>query len=398
MTRRTPDLFGIDPAHAAEETNRRGLESLPDAELVDRAAEVIGRPKRDDGGSFVLHAPLELLARAALLARVSPGVRADARLRIVVLAATYERAGEPAPVARRADDAVATVERLAAAIGEGDLDGAGELGARLGQDLDAGRLLATVGEVITPSLAAAAHGPIFLHHLQRVAARSPAAGALLGNMARDLARNPGWQLSWMDRVPGRTGDLAAALAGTPVLGTPGSSFIFPLMDQAESSGLAAEVAGQAIGPDVDVDAATRTLLRVATASMLLDDPGSAPYGWTHCLTIPQAMASMAPHLACPHRALSVAATHVVGFRAGLGRAPLTHLDPAGGVAAGGIVVSGPPDRDALQAAVDHAAVHPDAHFAKYVVACLDAARTDGGGAPQHLAAAVHLDRWWREND
>jgi hypothetical protein len=144
---------------------------------------------------------------------------------------------------------------------------------------------------------------------------------------------------------------------------------------------------------VDVRRATADLLRVATASMLLDTPEHAPYGWSHCLTIPQATASIAPLLGAPDRALAVAATHIVGFRAGLGSAPLRELARGRLSTEGTLPIAGP-DTDELQAVIDHAAVHPDAHLAKYVVACLDAARTDPDAAGQHLAAAVHLDRWW----
>ncbi len=73
----------------------------------------------------------------------------------------------------------------------------------------------------------------------------------------------------------------------------------------------------------------------------------------------------------------------MGFRAALGTGP---LDPGPTFAA--------PDRDRLQATIDRAAAHHDAHLAKYVVACLEAAAIDPAGAGQHLAAAVALDDWW----
>ena len=54
--------------------------------------------------------------------------------------------------------------------------------------------------------------------------------------------------------------------------------------------------------------------------MLQDDPAHAPYGWTHCLTLAQAAAIWPPATDNPLRAVAVAATHVVGFRAALGHA------------------------------------------------------------------------------
>ena len=45
--------------------------------------------------------------------------------------------------------------------------------------------------------------------------------------------------------------------------------------------------------------------------------------------------------------------------------------------------------------VTHAALHGDAHLAKYTLACLDAARDDPGARRLYLAAAAHLAGWWR---
>src|SRR6266545_2959721 len=53
--------------------------TLTDSELVARCAAVIDEPKAAPPDSFVLHAPLELLARALLLDRVHPDARPPAR-------------------------------------------------------------------------------------------------------------------------------------------------------------------------------------------------------------------------------------------------------------------------------------------------------------------------------
>ncbi len=54
------------------------IDDLSDAELVAAVAAVVRTPRADPADSFVLHAPLELAARTALLPRVSPGSRAAA--------------------------------------------------------------------------------------------------------------------------------------------------------------------------------------------------------------------------------------------------------------------------------------------------------------------------------
>ena len=74
-----------------------------------------------------------------------------------------------------------------------------------------------------------------------------------------------------------------------------------------------------------VENAARTLLTVAARSMLQDSPAAAPYGWTHCLTMPQAVLVAAGAGADPALAIAVAATYVLGFRSTQGR---VRLDPA----------------------------------------------------------------------
>lgn len=377
-------LDDLKPADVVSEYERRRLSEVPDAVLVDAAAMVIGRPKAAEANSFVLHAPLELLARAELLRHCSPGERERARQRIVWEAATYAHAGERAPEPRGTEPATIedAVARLTAAIAAGELDDAQLAGRWLGSNLHPNRLAAVVGDLIVPSLAAAAHGPIFLAFLPRIG--PGAAGPMLGNLARELARHPDFRLTWIDDRPTATsGDLAASVAETPVLGVPGVTFIQPVMDQAERSGLAPELVGPALAGEPG--RLGLELLRVSTESMLLDDPDHAPYGWSHCLTMPQAIVAIAPVLADPVRALAVAATHVVGFRAAIGSAPLRDLRDTDRPV--------PPPTD-LQWVVDTAAVHPDAHLAKYTVACLDTARLDPAAADQHLSAAAHLARWW----
>ena len=270
-----------------------------------------------------------------------------------------------------------------------------------------------------PSLAAAAHGSIFLQLLPRLAPRSAAAAAMFGTLARELAR-PSTALSWFegehDAAPPQSGSAAAlgeALAATPVLGPAASTSIEPTMRQAEDTGLAAGLIGPVLD-GIDVADATRAIVRVSTESMLRDDPAKAPYGWSHCLTMPLAACSVAAHVDDARTALAVAATHVVGFRTSLGAAPLVELRtrPTAAPVAGLDGLDEDPERVAatalgadparrarlVQRAVDLAATHRDAHLAKYVLACLDTARLDPQGAPQHEAAAVKLAAWWTAQD
>ena len=367
-----------------------------DIDLTETVAGVLGAPRSEPPDSFILHAPLELLARAALLPHVSPDLRGAARDRIEAIAPQFEGFADAAAIPAFEGTTHAAERCLRDALRDGDLEAAASAGQHLGRTLDAEALTATVGDLLTPSLAAAAHGPIFLHHLPRALPRSPVAGARFGTLAREVARHPGWELRWQERDLVGSGDLVTSLAHVQVLGSPGSNSIHPLMAQADESGLAAETVGPAIGPGTDAMEAERAILRVATASMLVDDPEHAPYGWTHCLTIPPGILSTLRSSNDPLRVLALAATHVVGFRTGLGSAPLAALPgPNGAIRSDGLVPGiDRPAPERIQAAIDHAATHHDAHLVKYVVSCLDASRRDPEGAHQHLAAATHLSDWW----
>ena len=68
------------------------------------------------------------------------------------------------------------------------------------------------------------------------------------------------------------------------------------------------------------------MLRAAAWSMLLEPGDHAPYGWSHCLTMPQAVLGLTG-ATDPNVALAVAATYVVGFRSALAVNPLEPVFP-----------------------------------------------------------------------
>jgi hypothetical protein len=196
----------------------------------------------------------------------------------------------------------------------------------------------------------------------------------------------------------------------PTLGVPGSDFIYPIMNQAEESGLADKLLRGLIGEQPDVPAARRDLARVAAWSMLEEPADHAPYGWSHCLTMPQAVLGLAGRGASPHTAVAVAATHVVGFRAALGSraldgdwtpaAPAT-TDLAEAIEAGPEQAAATawhtPDEGTHGVVAElatRASCHHDAHLVKYTLACLDAAAYDPDQRRLYLAAAASLSAVW----
>lgn len=385
-----------------------------DVQVLAEVAAAVQVPRHDAADSMVLHAPLELAARAALLPRVRPEARDEARDRVRDLGRAYTAFGaavEPPPpvVAASPTDAAS---RLAAAIAAGDLDDVDRWAAALSACATAAEVRVLLADAIVPRLSAAAHGSIFLFVLPRIAPRGELPVALLRPLARELAREPDWALTWFaDVAPASVaegGDLFRAFAATPSLGVPGSDFIYPVMDQAERSGIASELLA---GPTAAVSVAdgARAILRAAAWSMLHEPDEHRPYGWSHCLTMPQGVLGVAGACADPRSALAVAATYVVGFRAAMATRPLDagfEADAPDGTL-GELLAAGPeaaaaamwhtPEpgiEDAVTDLVTWVATQADAHLVKYTLACLDAAAWDRTHARLYRAAAACLAGFW----
>lgn len=416
-----PTLAGLAPDDVLDAYRSRGFDALSDARLTEIVARSLARPKAAPADSFVLHAPLELMARAALLPLVAPQSRDLARQRLLWLGARYEAAGEPAPEPARArrghDRPEDAIPRLVQAIDRGELEDADDAAVSLASVLAPPELSRALAETVLPRLSAAAHGNIALFQLPRVMPRSAVVPGCLRGLVRELAREPRAALTWhVGRSPkdasgeeeAAGADLVERLRRPDSVGDPGSDFILPTMSLVERTGLAAEVLGaptRALG----VRRATQLLARVAAWSMLQDDPTRAPYIWTHCLSLPQAALGIAHLTNRPGDAVAVAATHVLGFRAVHGRVT---LDPGWAPSPADPVAGGVESPAEAAARVWHApeaqipalgtqlatraAIHPDAHLAKYTLACFDAASADPEMARLYLAATAYLSAWWRQ--
>ncbi|MCU0259906.1 MAG: hypothetical protein MUE78_02705 [Ilumatobacteraceae bacterium] len=381
---------------------------LSDRELVTSVFDLLGSPPAADADSFVLHAPLELMARAELLPSVEPDRRADARQRILDIATEW--AGRSPHVAVSAESPTLS---LPAAIASGEPDEADRALVDLAARHTIGRFVAAAAGELLAHLGGAAHLGIFLDQLTRQH-RPPQSAIRSGRaLVRDLARRPDWTLRWFESPPADTRRAPTTfldvLVAPPSAGDPGSNFIYPTMHLVDASGMAAELLA-APTRSLSTDEARRQLLRIAAMSMLQDDPANAPYGWSHCLTMPQAALAIAPRTADPRRAVAVAATYVLGFRATQSSTALD-LDwrPAPTSAHGPLLEADVDDavaqawhandpRDVERELATHAATHHDAHLAKYTLACFHAAHDDPDAAPLFRAAATRLAVWWRDHD
>lgn len=195
------------------------------------------------------------------------------------------------------------------------------------------------------------------------------------------------------------------MANTPQLGEPGSTFIFPVMSQVDPDP-ARGLLGQT--DRHDVEASCRDITRVAALSMLAEQTKHAPYGWSHCLTIPQALCHLAPYSSDTQRLLAIAATHIVGFRAAFASMPLATsfdpgpvsagwldaLDQSTDAAAAAVWQADTPDREIVRELASRAAAQADTHLVKYTLACIDASKADPESGRLYLAAAAKLSAVW----
>ena len=361
----------IDANDVHDEYDRRGLDRLTDAQLFDRAAAVVSIPRQQAANSFVLHAPLELMARRLLLPLVPTHRRRAARERLVSIAARYEQGGDPlGSGGGGGHGAVETAGRtLLAAVEAGDLDEVDTVASQFLREATVDQVMALAAPTVD-LLSAAGHAPIAFFLAGRLATTSRSALMLLRPTFRELARAPELRVGWVAEAGAPTGDeasLARALARTPRLGLPGTDFIFPIVHQVDVSGVAHGLLDASL--PADVTAAARATLRVAALSMLQDDPAFAPYGWTHCLSLPHAIFEIMPWLTDRRRAAAVAASAWY-------HACAADLDQA------------------TPELIGRAAVHEDAHVAKYTLACLAAAERDRPRRSLYLAAAASLAAWW----
>jgi hypothetical protein len=386
------------------------LAAASDAVLVQAVAASIAPPKIRIDSSFLLHAPLELLARAWLLAHVPPHGRENARRRIAEIAARYAAEGpeiESRPKAYLTADAA--LSELSMALRVGDADAADSALLFLTPRISFERFRTTLAEPILPLLGAAGHAPVLLMLLEGSAGRFPGSSALLRSPLRALALDANRRLTWMEAAGRPAGAFAPALfdcLAAPLRVETPSNSIASTMLAIERDGYAARVLATATN-GVTASAARRILLRVAALSMLLDDPVHAPYGWTHCFTLPQAVLSLEDVASDVTRAIRIAATYSLGFRATLGSVGLqyrfaperrirnTPAQPEPSDAAVAVFNARADQRRAIRAQlVERAAIHADAHLVKYTMACLTAADRDPEESALYLAAAAYLGAWW----
>ncbi len=399
----------FDHPQAGDAWERSPLASLSAEQLVDAVITVITPPKIARPSSFVLHAPLELLARAALLPYVQTNARTQVLRQIAAVAVRYANAGavidDPKIVHTNID---AALSALFGSLREGDANGVDSALLFLAPRLQLRGLRCALIDAIVPCLGAAGHVPILLAALARNVGAN--ANQLLRAPLRTLATSIDLRLTWyqtndqpQDSINKR--NLFDRLAAPTRVPSPSTS-IAAMLKAVERSGDAARLL-QEPAQELSPQKAEQILLKVAAYSMLQDDPAQAPYGWTHCLTLPQGLLQNADVSKNHHALIAVAATHVLACRAVLGKVAIgtdpppptsqTNFDEADPATAASIAFHTDiaQRKEMMTILATKAATHHDAHLAKYTLACFDAAANDPAAAPLFIAAAAYLGAWWK---
>jgi hypothetical protein len=419
-------LAGIDRKNLIDEYRRRELSDVSDNNLCQQAAAIISGPATKGGNSFTLHAPLELLARHGLMPLVDPKERELARLQMVGSAALFEESApspEPKKIAEFPDAATAKTE-FARAYKQGDANSLESIMLQFAAQFGTTNLVHVLTPLALPTLSGASHSHIGLWLLLRHARTSDVGDAsLLRAAARALAGDKGQLKSFsnmtldgdqpLKQSPAEVERELLEKLANPTKGKGGGG-MRALITAGEATGNADSLFGDFMRRDLSneqIDAAFRTLLRVCAHSMLQHDTQHAKFGWSHCLTLPQAACGLSS--LNMNRKLALAATLVwtTAYRSVLsnkaldfswtpekleGEASLTEaLETSPTAAAARIWHADPSERPAIkQTLATHASIRNDQHLIKYTRACLDMISFDPGHEQLYLAAAAHLCSVW----
>jgi len=298
----------------AVETARAHRDELTwgDGRFLQWAASRLAAPREASADSFVLHASLELLARAVLLELVPdelherPGCGSPAWWTATRPPATRwaHRPGSPRPTRPGGRD-------LVAALAVSDLAEVDRQAAWLGRTSPRRTsVVSSAPRWPRPSVPP----PMSRSGSTSSGGHGGSTGRCCGLSAR---AGEGARWRWTSTAWPRGPAPRGGAPGDPAAGA-GRPRLHPAM--------VVHGAGAAAGllPDVspDAGAAARAVSRVAAWSMLQERDDHVPFGWTHTLTVPQAVLSIGLD---PRTAVAVAGTEVIGFRASMGSRA---LDPA----------------------------------------------------------------------
>lgn len=421
-------IRGIDRKNLLDDYLRRDLDAVSDSNLAQQAAEIISVPVKG-GGSFTLHAPLELLARVGLLAEVDPRERQLARLQLIASAASFEsnaNMGAPKKVAAFPDAATAQAEFSKAFQGR-DGEALEAIMLQYAAQFGIANLVQVLTPLALPTLTGASHSHIGLWLLLRHGRPSNTADpALLRAAARSLAAAPKDQLRSFKGMAIDGGkplkqsaaeieqEITKKLKDAPRKTTAGLPGMKGLFNAGEATGNADTLFGDFITHDLSneqIDAAFRASLRICAHNMLQHKPNFAKFGWSHCLTLPQAAFGLSSFGIVRKLALASTLVWTTAYRSVMsdhaldmawqptkleGSASLIEALKTSPAAAAARVWYADPSEypDVKQTLATQASIRSDQHLIKYTRACIDMVSFDPEQERLYLAAAAHLCGVW----
>lgn len=423
-------LTGIDPQSIVDEYASRDLGNVSDGDLYRGVAAIISKPQAKGINSFALHAPLELMARFGLLPFVGPEERRLARMQMVATAAAYESGvevvGPPPPNGAFPSLSVAK-EEFTRTFRSADADGLDSVVLQIASQFGTASLVNLLTPLALPTLTGASHSHIGLWLLLRhgTAASEARDAALLRAAVRRIAAEPNLQLSSFggmsiaDTEPLRQEsrdieqEILQKLANPPK-GKAGTASLRPLLQAGERTGNPDALFGDFIRHALtheQMDAAFRAVLRVCAHSMLQDELSQAKFGWSHCLTLPQAACGLASFNIDRKLALAATLVWITSYRSILSRRQLDfewiparleestslsealHASPA--TAASRVWHADPAELPmVMRTLATEASIRNDQHLVKYTRDCFDMGSFDPLYKQLYLAAAAHLCALW----
>lgn len=422
-------VSGIDPKHIVDEYERRDLDGLSDANLCQQVAAIFASPPAKGFSSFSLHAPLELMARAGLMPLVDPRQRALARLQLVASAAKFETETTPVappPKIKAFPDPQTAQGEFLGAFKKGDAGGLEAIVLQYASQFGTASLVHLLTPLALPTMTGASHSHIGLWLLLRHARTSDIADAsLLRAAARALAGGAGSQLKSFggmhiegtERLAQAPADVEREVLdklANPPKGKLGGTGMFGLISGGEATGNADTLFGDFIRHDLtdeQIDAAFRAVLRACAHNMLQHDPTHAKFGWSHCLTLPQAACGLSSLNMQRKLALAASLVWIIAYRSTLSDRALDFgwqpeklqgsvslaeaLATSPNAAASRVWYADPAELAAIkQTLATEAAIRGDQHLVKYTRAALDMVSFDPTHEQLYLAAAAHLCGVW----
>ena len=412
-------LEGITPDSVEREYRSRDLASLPDSDLLSAAIGSIARPAEEED-SFSVHAPLELLARFILLGRVEDSAREMARHQIVGLVAWYTNKYQrlPIPAVEAIEPIASPVDMALRAVRTQDARMANDAASLMVAHSTVDEVLRGLADEFATRLDVSAHSHIFLRLLREFDLLYPGLGLpLVRNFLVYLTRLAPVRQSWAlaasvapytaETVAPTCQEFIARMINPPRTPRPEKGGIRATMQAVEAGGALSVVDIDDVSRDVaaGTETAIRAACRIGPMSMLAEPADHAKYGWTHCLTLPEAVWELDGVFAKPEVSTAAAVAFAVAYRSTIGTRPLT---------TGSVAADPPPaesDRTeaahefigrllseeaaALRDLISGVCVRGDCHLVKYTLSALTAAARDSDARELYLSSAASLLALWQ---